>query len=275
MIIKLDDFSPMHTFDCGQCFRWERQSDESYIGVAGGKVVKISAKENVVTIDGADENDFTSFWGKYLDTERDYGNIKKKLRAHPLLDKAIDFGSGIRLLRQEFHETLISFIISQRSSIPKIKSCVARLCELYGEKLEFEGKYYYSFPSVETLSTVSEADYRALGVGYRAPYIVDAVKKLYSGELSEEFLLKCDTATARKELLKVHGVGDKVCDCVLLFSLGKYDLFPSDVWIKRVMEESFDSLSAKETGESLFKEYSGFAQQYLFYWRKYSKDENV
>lgn len=275
MIIKLDDFSPMHTFDCGQCFRWEKQADGSYIGVAGGRVVKISVKGNTVTIDGADESDFNSFWKKYLDAERDYGSIKKQLRTIPLMDKAINFGGGIRLLRQEFHETLISFIISQRSSIPKIKSCVARLCELYGERIEFEGKDYYSFPSVETLYSLSEEDYRALGVGYRAPYIVDAVKKLYSGELNEEFLLKCDTAAAREQLLKVHGVGDKVCDCVLLFSLGKYDLFPSDVWIKRVMEESFDSHSAKETGESLFKEYSGFAQQYLFYWRKYSEDENV
>lgn len=275
MIIKLSDFSPAHTFDCGQCFRWERQIDGSYIGVAGGKVVKISANENVVTIDDIDENDYNAFWKKYLDAERDYTAIKEKLRKHPLMDKAINFGGGIRLLRQEFHETLISFIISQRSSIPKIKSCVARLCELYGEEIEFEGNIYYSFPSIDVLSNVTEEEYRAIGVGYRAPYIVDAVRKLKNGELDEEYLQNCDTPTARSELLKVHGVGDKVCDCVLLFSLGKYDLFPSDVWIKRVMEESFDTLSAKETGENLFKEYSGFAQQYLFYWRKYSEDENV
>ena len=190
------------------------------------------------------------------------------------MKEAISFGGGIHLLRQEFHEALVSFIISQRSSIPKIKSCVNKLCKFYGDKIDFEGKILYSFPSVDTLSSLKEEDYRNLGVGYRAPYLVDAVARMKSGELDGNFLLNCDTPTAREKLMEVKGVGDKVCDCVLLFSLGKYDLFPSDVWIKRVMLESFDSPDAKTAGEELFREYSGFAQQYLFYWRKFQKEAN-
>ena len=271
MKITIKDFVPSHTFDCGQCFRWEREGGESYVGVAGGKVVRIKEENGNIEI-SASEEDYTSFWENYLDAKRDYAQIKKRIEINPIMKEAISFGGGIHLLKQEFHEALVSFIISQRSSIPKIKSCVSKLCEFYGEKIDFEGKTLYSFPDVDALSTISEEDYRKLGVGYRAPYIVDAVKRMKSGELSGDLLLKCDTQTAREKLMEVKGVGDKVCDCVLLFSLGKYDLFPSDVWIKRVMLESFDSADAKSSGEELFREYSGFAQQYLFYWRKFQKE---
>lgn len=272
MKIKIKDFIPSHTFDCGQCFRWEKEDDESYIGVAGGKAVRISSKEGSVVIDNCSEKEYFSFWENYLDAKRDYGKIKRQIEINPVMKEAISFGGGIHLLRQEFHEALVSFIISQRSSIPKIKSCVNKLCELYGEKIDFEGRTLYSFPEVDALSAISEEDFRKLGVGYRAPYLVDAVKRMKSGELDAEFLLNCDTQVAREKLMEVKGVGDKVCDCVLLFSLGKYDLFPSDVWIKRVMLESFDSSDAKSAGEELFREYSGFAQQYLFYWRKFQKE---
>lgn len=272
MKIKIKDFIPSHTFDCGQCFRWEKDDSDGYIGVAGGKAVRISEKEGTVEIENATEEEYYSFWENYLDARRDYSIIKKQIEINDIMKEAISFGGGIHLLRQEFHEALVSFVISQRSSIPKIKSCVNKLCELYGDKIEFQKKTLYSFPSVDTLSTLCEEDFRKLGVGYRAPYIVDAVKRMKSGELDAEFLLNSDTDVAREKLMQVKGVGDKVCDCVLLFSLGKYDLFPSDVWIKRVMLESFDSSHAKSAGEELFREYSGFAQQYLFYWRKFRKE---
>ncbi len=271
MKIKIKDFIPSHTFDCGQCFRWEKEEGESYVGVAGGKAVRIKEQDGNIEISSS-EKEYSLFWENYLDAKRDYSIIKKQIEINPVMKEAISFGAGIHLLRQEFHEALVSFIISQRSSIPKIKSCVSKLCEFYGEKINFEDKTLYAFPDVDALSSIGEEDYRKLGVGYRAPYIVDAVKRMKSGELDADFLLKCDTQAARKKLMEVKGVGDKVCDCVLLFSLGKYDLFPSDVWIKRVMLESFDSPDAKSSGEGLFGEYSGFAQQYLFYWRKFQKE---
>ena len=269
MKVKIKDFVPEHTFSCGQCFRWEKQEDGSFIGVANGQAVRITADGETVTIDGITEEDYTSFWEKYLDAKRDYSGIKKAVNINETMNKSIQFGYGIRILRQEFFETLISFIISQRSSIPKIKSCVNKLCELCGEKTEFEGKIYYAFPTPEKVAGLSEESLREIGVGYRAPYILKAAEAVLSGEIDSSLLEKADTPSAREKLLSLYGVGDKVCDCVLLFSLGKYDLFPSDVWIKRVMAEEFESETAKETGESEFGLYSGFAQQYLFYWRKF------
>lgn len=270
MIVQIKDFVPMHTFDCGQCFRWEKQPDGSYIGVANSQVVRISAEGDTVTIDGCSHDDYESFWKRYLDADRDYSLIKNELTVNETMKSAIEFGSGIRILRQDFFEALISFIISQRSSIPKIKSCVEKLCRHCGEEILFEGKTYYSFPNAQRIAALSEEDIRSLGVGYRAPYILRAAQAVSEGDIDTDFLEKADTSAAREKLLSLHGVGDKVCDCVLLFSLGKYDLFPSDVWIKRVMAEEFETNDAKTSGESLFKNYSGFAQQYLFYWRKYN-----
>ncbi len=267
MIIEVNDFLPEHTFECGQCFRWTRIDENKYEGVAGERAVTISYKDNLMEIDCSEE-DFNSFWKDYLDLERDYKKIKDTLCKNDTMNKAIAFGHGIRILRQEFSEALISFIISQRSSIPKIKSCIEKLCRGFGEPITYNGKTLYAFPTVDVLSSMSEDDFRALGVGYRAPYLVDASKKLKENQINFDILNGTDTLLARNELLKIKGVGDKVCDCVLLFSLGKFDLFPSDVWIKRVMEEEFQTTDAKGTGESVFGLYSGFAQQYLFYWRK-------
>lgn len=270
MKVTIKDFIPEHTFDCGQCFRWKKQPDGGYIGVAGGQVARIKADGESVTIDGITEKDYENFWKYYLDADRDYSEIKNAVSTNDIMKSAVSFGGGIRILRQEFFETLISFIISQRSSIPKIKSSVEKMCSLWGNKIIFEGKVYYTFPSPEKIASLTEEDVRSVGVGYRAPYIIKAAQAVLNGDIKEEDLLNLDTYSARKKLLTLYGVGDKVCDCVLLFSLGKYDLFPADVWIKRVMEESFNTKDAKNIGESLFGSYSGFAQQYLFYWRKFN-----
>lgn len=272
MIVQIKDFVPEHTFDCGQCFRWERQSDGSYIGVANGQVVRISAENDSVTIDGCTLEDYENFWRTYLDADRDYSEIKKAVSTSSVMAEAVSFGYGIRILRQDFFETLISFIISQRSSIPKIRSCVEKLCRMCGEKLTYGGKTYYSFPAPKRVAALTEEELRSIGVGYRAPYILKAATAVLSGEVDIEKLSQSDTQKAREELLRLYGVGDKVCDCVLLFSLARYDLFPADVWIKRVMAEDFDMDNAKKSGEALFGGYSGFAQQYLFYWKKYNKE---
>ena len=268
--VQIRDFLPRHTFDCGQCFRWELQEDGSYTGIANRQAVRISMVEDTVEIEGITQTDYEDFWKRYLDFDRDYSKIKKTVSINDTMIKSVEFGNGIRILRQDFFETLISFIISQRSSIPKIKSCVEKLCSLYGDEIHFKGKVFYTFPTAQKIASLSEEEIRSLGVGYRAPYILKAAQAVVNGEINAEELEAMDTASARQKLLSLYGVGDKVCDCVLLFSLGKYDLFPADVWIKRVMEEEFRSKDAKKLGESQFGLYSGFAQQYLFYWRKYN-----
>lgn len=260
------DFKLKDTFDCGQCFRWE-ESNGAYVGVAGDYWGSFTEYEDRVELETncMDEG----FWIKYLDMERDYGEIKNKVAVNSLMQEAVCYGEGIRILKQDFFEALVSFIISQRSSIPKIKACVKKLCEKYGRRLDVEGEFY-TFPTPEELKAVTEADFRELGVGYRAPYLVKCVKDVLSGSISGEMLEGMATDTAREKLMALYGVGDKVCDCVMLFSLAKYDLFPSDVWIKRVMCEEFGSSenTAKADGERLFGNLSGFAQQYLFYYRR-------
>lgn len=270
------DFSLAHTFDCGQCFRWNRDADGSYVGVAGGRAARLREEGGSVVIENCSDEDFAAFWRGYFDLERDYGEIKKAVSVNGVMRGAVEYGWGIRLLKQEFFETLISYIISQNNSIPNIKRVVERLCEAYGEPIEFEGGVRYSFPTADVLAALEPADFRALGAGFRDKYISGAARLAASGELSEAALLALPTAEARRELMKVKGVGNKVCDCVMLFALGRYDLFPTDTWINKVMAEKFGTGSvegAKSEGERLFGGYSGFAQQYLFYWRREKGNE--
>ncbi len=267
-IIKLDkDFLPEHTFDCGQCFRWNKESDGSYTGVVKNKVANISYKDNEIIIKGATSEDVSFIWEEYLDIKRDYSQIKKRIDITDFMHEAVEFGHGIRILKQDFFEVLISFIISQRSSIPKIKSCIEKLCASYGDKIEFEGKTYFSFPSPNRLAEVSENEYKNFGVGYRAKYIEMAVKSVLSGEIDENHLRSLSTEDARNNLLKIYGVGNKVADCILLFALSRFDSFPVDVWIKRALKENFEGKDATV----LFGNDSGFAQQYLFYWKRNSQ----
>ena len=265
------DFNLKHTFDCGQCFRWNENPDGSYSGVAGGRAVRLWEDGGEIVIENCSEKDFDAFWRGYLDLDRDYGEIKKTVAINDVMKTAISYGGGIRILRQEFFETLMSYIISQNNSIPNIKRVVERLCAAYGEPIYFGGEIRYAFPTAERLASLSEQDFRALGAGFRDRYLVGAARLAAEGGLDPARLSSIPTEEARAELMKIKGVGNKVCDCVLLFSLGKFDLFPTDTWIRKVMEESFETGSvsaAKSAGEKLFGQYSGFAQQYLFYWRR-------
>ncbi len=265
------DFDLTHTFECGQCFRWNRADDGSYSGVAGSKAVRLRQDGDSILIENCSAEDFDSFWRGYLDLDRDYGEIKQAVSINELMRNAVSFGGGIRILRQEFFETLISYIISQNNSIPNIKRVVERLCSAYGEPVMLGDEVRYAFPSAQRLASLNESDFRSLGAGFRDRYLAGVSRLAAEGALDPDRLSALPTAEARAELMKIKGVGNKVCDCVLLFALGKFDLFPTDTWIKKVMSESFstDSVSAaKNEGERIFGQYSGFAQQYLFYWRR-------
>lgn len=269
--ISNKDFNLSHTFDCGQCFRWNRNSDGSYLGIAGGRAARLREEKGCIVLECGSRQDFDEFWRFYLDLDRDYGEIKAAVSVNELMKTAVEYGGGIRLLRQEFTETVISYIISQNNSIPNIKRVVERLCAAYGSEVEFQGNVYRAFPSAQALAALDASDFRALGAGFRDRYLAEASRLIADGALSFDALSALPTEDARRELMKVKGIGNKVCDCVLLFSLGKYDLFPTDTWIKKVMEENFaasGAAAAKDAGQRLFGRYSGFAQQYLFYWRR-------
>ena len=271
---NIKDFNTDHIFDCGQCFRWSRQDDGSYIGPAMGKVVCVSFADGKLTIDNADENDFENIWKNYLDLERDYGSIKEKLyETDETMKIAGEYGYGIRILNQDFWETTVSFIISQNNNIPRIKGCIEALCDNFGELIgEYRGKAYHAMPSPEKMASLTAEDLAPCRLGYRAPYLI---------KMAEQFIAKGGPEVVRKEMLEsedpiqalqqFQGIGPKVAACISLFGLGRFDAFPIDVWMRRVMNRVYgidenDVKTMKKYAIDHFGEYGGIAQQYLFYY---------
>lgn len=249
------------TFECGQCFRWNRDEKGVYSGVACGYPAFLWNSEGRVYIRTEAP---LSLWRSYFDLERDYKCISEGFNGGDYLQRCIEYGQGIRILRQEPWEALCSFIISQCNNISRIKGIVERLCESFGEETELEGRRFYRFPTAETVAALSEEALSVLRCGYRAPYILSAAIAVASGELELDKLINCDCATARAELIKQKGIGAKVANCVILFGLYHMEAFPIDVWIKRVLKEHFP----KDFDPASLGEYAGLAQQYLFYYAR-------
>lgn len=283
-ISNITDFDTDHIFDCGQCFRWERNEDGSYTGMAFGKPATISYEKESGTLQivGASQEDYNSVWRHYLDLDRDYASIKKKLAAgDPVMERAIAYGSGIRILNQEKWETLLAFIISQNNNIPRIKKCIESLAQTLGEEVgEFGGRTWYKLPSPERLAAATEEDLAPCRLGYRAKYLIATGKKVAEDgiesleELASPQLTAADTV---ERLREYTGVGPKVANCIALFAMGRIDSFPIDVWVKRVMhqlygiEEGNVKAMAKYAQEH-FGQLGGIAQQYLFYYITHCED---
>lgn len=247
------------TFECGQCFRWDVDENGVYKGVASEHFAKIKEENGSVFI--MSSNDDREFWKRYFDLQSDYEEAHMKMENDEYLRESIDFGRGIRILRQNEWEALCSFIISQCNNIPRIKKIIKSLCELFGDKKEFGGEIYYAFPTAEKISSLEPKELDGIRAGYRAAYILSAAKAVYAGGLDLNRLNEMGYNEAKKELLGISGVGEKVANCVLLFGLHKTEAFPEDVWIKKALKEK---LSPNFDPESL-GEYAGLAQQYIFY----------
>ena len=259
-VCGVSDFELKDTLMCGQCFRFRENPDGSFTGVAFGKVITLSKAEDTLILH-TNEEDFLSIWKAYFDLDLDYGRIKEDLsRIHPTLKEAAKFAPGIRILRQEPFEALISFIISQNNNIKRISGIVERLCENWGEEIS-EG--FYAFPTPEALGKLTAEDLAPIRAGFRARYIVDAVGKVNRGEIDLNALEFLTFDQAKSELLKITGVGSKVADCVLLYGLHKLEGFPMDVWMKRAMAVLFPDLSGADFGE-----FAGIAQQYIFHYAR-------
>lgn len=275
IIENIEDFIPKHIFECGQCFRWNEEEDKSYTGIAYGKVINIRLENNDLIIDNTNLEDFNSIWKNYFDLNRDYGKIKEELSTiDEIIKKSVDFGYGIRILKQEPWEMLISFIISARNSIPNIKRTIEKISAKYGEEIEeYRGKKRYAFPKPEIIAGLEEEELRECGTSFRTKYIISSAKKIVE-EGSIDILKSVDTDEARAKLIEFSGVGPKVSDCILLFGLEKIDVFPVDIWVQRVMDEFYTEGKYKnlekirEYGLNLFGELSGIGQQYLFYYAR-------
>lgn len=277
---NLDSFNLIHIFECGQCFRWNKEDDGSFTGVVKNTVINVIKQENKVVFTGVcKDGNFQEFIKEYFDLKTDYSVYKEKLsKVDQYLKESIEFGNGIRILNQDLWECIISFIISANNNIPRIKKIIEKLSLNYGEKIEFNNKVYYTFPTPEKLSKATVEELREVGLGFRDKRIFNTTKMILEKQIDLDKIKKMEnTEQMREELLKLDGVGPKVADCILLFSRKRMDVFPIDVWVRRVMNDLYihnedeNKVNKKELlniAEEKFLGLQGIAQQYLFYWKR-------
>ena len=268
-------------FECGQCFRWNEQEDGSYTGIWKENIVNIKKDGQDYVFSGMCKNgNLKEEIYHYFDLARDYEQIKKELsKKDEYMRTSIAYGKGIRILNQDLWETIISFIISANNNIPRIKGIIERLSKAYGKEIEWKGKKYYTFPTPEELKDVTVKEYRDLGLGFRDVRLYETTKMILERKLDLQELEKNpNTIEVRENLLTLSGVGPKVADCILLFSdLKRLEVFPIDVWVRRVMNDLYiqnedeakvSKKQIEKIAKNKFGNLAGLAQQYLFYWRR-------
>lgn len=277
---NVKSFELRDIFECGQCFRWNKQEDGSYTGVFKNNVLNVKKNKDEIIFEGICENDIQQTVKNYFDLNRNYEKIKEQLsKIDQNMKKSIEYGNGIRILNQDLWETIISFIISANNNIPRIKGIIERLSEKYGDEIKYKENKYYTFPTPEQLKNVTVEEYRKLGLGFRDIRLYETTKMILNKQVDiENMKNNPNTIEVREELLKLSGVGPKVADCILLFSdLKRFEVFPIDVWVRRVMNDLYiknedetkvNKKQIEKIANEKFGDLAGLAQQYLFYWRR-------
>lgn len=261
-VIK-DNFSLRQICESGQCFRLKELSADVYELVAMGRYLKLAQKGEEITF-YCDEEEFQSVWRSYFDWDGDYGQMIDSVEETDVyLQAAVNYGRGIRILKQDLWEMIVSFIVSQQNNIKRIRRCIALLCERYGVRRETpEGQVYYAFPTPESLAGAELDDLTKCNLGYRDKYIKKAAQSICLGEVSLEEIRTMPYRSAVGELKKLCGVGDKVAECICLFALHQLDAFPIDTHIKKVLECQYPGGFPFDT----YAGYAGVMQQYIFYY---------
>ena len=277
---NVKSFELRDIFECGQCFRWNKQEDGSYTGVFKNNVLNVKKNKDEIIFEGICENEIQQTVKNYFDLNRNYEKIKEQLsKIDQNMKKSIEYGNGIRILNQDLWETIISFIISANNNIPRIKGIIERLSEKYGDEIKYKGNKYYTFPTPEQLKNVTVEEYRKLGLGFRDIRLYETTKMILNKQVDiENMKNNPNTIEVREELLKLSGVGPKVADCILLFSdLKRFEVFPIDVWVRRFMNDLYiknedetkvNKKQIEKIANEKFGDLAGLAQQYLFYWRR-------
>ena len=274
----VENFDAKAIFTCGQAFRWYEEKNGSFTTVHLGRVLNVLNEDDKVIFKGTNLEEFNEIWIDYFDLNTNYQSIRKSLANNEILANAMEYGKGIRILNQNHFEMLISFIISANNMIPRIRKSIEVISMRYGKFIcEDENRKYYSFPTVEELSKATVEELREFAkVGFRDKRIFDTVNMIKNENIDLDGFENLETDNLREELLRFSGVGNKVADCIMLFSYKRGEVFPVDVWIKRVMEELFikEETPVKKISKEadrIFGKYAGYAQQYLFYYGREEK----
>lgn len=272
--LKAEGMSLGHTFLNGQCFRWNLTKENSFIGVVAGKVYEAKKMDaNTLRLYNATEDE-RDFFQKYFDLDRNYIGIEKALSGmDSVLAQAVEFGRGMRILRQEPWEVVVSFILSVQKNIASTQKNIERLCEKYGQKIFYQDCCFYAFPEAKELADSDEESIRQTKCGFRAKGVLDAARKVNEGEVVLSNIFDLTYERAREELQKIYGVGQKVADCILLFGFGKYAACPIDTWMKKALEtlygvRFYNMGDYHRFAQKKWESYSGYAQQYIFYYMR-------
>ena len=266
LIEDLEDFDVKQTLECGQVFRYKVR-DFGYTVYSLDQKADIYCQESSIKIFTNNKKYFIN----YFDFQTNYDRIKSSLEANPILQDAVKYGKGIRILNSDPLEMIIEFIISQNNNIPRIRTIIERICENYGEN---KGDFY-AFPTLDRLKTIPLEFFTNIKCGYRDKYLYDTIQKL-GDEINIDKITSMKTPDARLELMKLKGVGRKVADCILLFGFRRTDVFPTDTWVVKAYNQIYgknesNAIKISNHFAGIFGELSGFAQQYLFYKMRDSK----
>lgn len=266
--ITVDNFNLEQICRSGQCFRMAQREDGRYCVIAGSRYLELEQQDNWFTFYCA-EKEFTEVWKNYFDLECDYGAYIRQVNpGDSYLAHAAEFGSGIRILRQDLWEMVVSFLISQQNNIVRIRRCIQNICECYGEKkINGRGEIYYGFPKPEALAGLHEDELKACNLGYRSKYVVRAAGSVVSGEMNLEAVSELPYKRAKEELLKLFGVGEKVADCICLFALHHLEAFPVDTHINQALQSHYK----RGFPNRRYKGFQGVMQQYIFYYELMGK----
>ncbi len=273
---KQDSFELNHIFDCGQCFRRNKQPDWSYTWIFWKNILNIQKKFDSIIFSWIIDWDIQSIVNHYFDLDRDYSEIKSQLsKVDNYMKESIQYWHGIRLLNQDLRETIISFIISANNNIPRIKWIIERLSQKHWTEIDRNWQTYYTFPTAQQLKDVSVSDYRKLWLWFRDERVYTTTRMILNWKIDLNSLYSKQTEIVRKELLNLSWIWPKVADCILLFSdLKRLEVFPIDVRVRRVMNQLYihnpdetkvNKNQIQRLAHEKFWDYAWLAQEYLFY----------
>ncbi len=269
-----NNFDLRSTITCGQIFRYI-EDNNSFIVIIKDRVIKLTEEEDFIIIESNKYDNLKEIIYDYFDLNRDYNKIAVNiLKKDDKIKNAIEYSKGLKMIHQDPFETLISYIISQNNRVSSISNSLNMISANYGEKVVFEGKDYYLFPSVQKLSRLTIQDFRNCKVGFRDKYLYEIIQNIINKKLNLESIYNMDGEDALKYLMNFKGIGMKVASCILLFAYQKFDVYPVDTWVKKFMKDDYNiegENNIRNFTSTTYKEYSGLAIQYMFNYKRNKK----